>query len=94
MGFRSLGLGENFINSSSCLFDAKAKQLTVSADVFDWYFPKRILVISSHTKREVWFKCVEPGDRFFDEDQWDGEMQVYVPEVELANVEKLVVLNN
>jgi hypothetical protein len=72
-------------------FSAKRKCLSISSDAFAGHFPREINVSSHHTQRVVKFKQVMPGHRLFNEDFWDGEQMVYVPEVAQKNVESLVV---
>jgi len=42
-------------------------------------YPSSFFVRSHFTNKLLEFKTIEEGDPLFDQDQWDGEMQVYRP---------------
>lgn len=44
-------------------------------------FPARVNIHSEKTGRTVSFYPVGPNDHLYDEDQWDGEQQIYRPHV-------------
>jgi hypothetical protein len=76
------------VDLTSCVFNKKFKSLELQINGY----PSKITVISNRTNKAVDFVPVQPGDKWFDEDQWDGEMQVYKPTINLPTVEKLVVI--
>ena len=41
--------------------------------------PAKFFVKSHHTGRIVLFQPVDENDAMFDQDQWDGEQQIYKP---------------
>ena len=54
-------------------------------------FPQSINIHSEKTGRTVQFYPVGPNDRLYSEDQWDGEQQIYRPNVALETVDHLVI---
>jgi hypothetical protein len=77
------------IDLSYCEFDKTRKRLSLASEYFG--MPSEFDVVSNHTGRKVRFKPVQPEDRLFDQDQWDGEQQIYRPTDSLPNVEYLVI---
>jgi hypothetical protein len=55
--------------------------------------PREFYVNSHHTGKQVRFVAVGPEDVLFDEDQWDGEQQIYRPVGNVPNVEYMVIYN-
>lgn len=53
--------------------------------------PKTFFVRSHHTGREVRFVVVGPEDVLFDQDQWDGEQQIYRPLGNVPGVDHMVI---
>jgi len=45
----------------------------------NYRFPKNLTIHSERTGKSIQFMPVPYGHKLFDEDQWDGEMQVYIP---------------
>jgi hypothetical protein len=52
---------------------------TVLAHGYKQAFPRDVWISSPHTGRTIRFSVVGPEDVLFDQDQWDGEQQVYRP---------------
>ena len=49
------------------------------------------MVKSHHTGKTVRFTVIDQHDKLFNEDQWDGEMQIYRPVGNVPNVDHLVL---
>lgn len=77
------------VELSKCEFVAASGKLSLASEYAG--MPNAIRIRSHHTGRTVLFRPVEPGDPLFDEDQWDGEQQVYRP-VEPTNNAKVLVI--
>jgi hypothetical protein len=56
--------------------------------------PSKFQVKSHKTGKVVTFIPVTHGDRLFDEDQWDGEQQVYRPIEHIDSVEYCIITRN
>lgn len=83
---------------SSCEYDKQRRTLCIAykdlppARRFsDWGFPASVNIHSEKTGRTVQFYPVGPNDRLYNEDQWDGEQQIYRPNVALETVDHLVI---
>lgn len=74
-----------------CSYDKNRKTLTLASEFFGGRFPSQFFVRSHHTGKDVRFTTVGPEDKLFDQDQWDGEMQIYRPVGNVTNVDYLVV---
>lgn len=77
------------VELSKCEFRAHCGKLLLASEYAG--MPNAIRIRSHHTGRTVLFRPVEPGDPLFDQDQWDGEQQVYRP-VEPTNNAKVLVI--
>lgn len=75
-----------------CEYNKTGRQLVLNSS-FIGGMPKEFMVESHHTGKEVRFVVVGPEDRLFDQDQWDGEQQVYRPVGDVKNVDHLVIYN-
>lgn len=60
-----------------CKYSSKRKVLELASEHIG--MPHEFFVESHHTGRVVRFVAVGPEDELFDQDQWDGEQQVYRP---------------
>ena len=60
---------------------------------FTHAFPQEFMVRSHHTGKEVSFVPVTPADVLFDQDQWDGEQQIYRPVGNVPGVDHMVIYN-
>ena len=60
-----------------CEYDKSRKVLKLASEFFG--MPREFFVQSHHTGRTVRFVPVTPADKLFDQDQWDGEQQIYRP---------------
>lgn len=74
-----------------CEYDKDRKVLKLASHHFG--MPKEFYVKSHHTGKEVLFTPVGPEDVLFDEDQWDGEQQIYRPVGEVPGVSYMIIYN-
>lgn len=74
-----------------CEFNKARRVLKLASEFFG--MPREFYVESHHTGRLVRFVPVQPGDRLFDEDHWDGEQQIYRPAAgeDRVNVDHMVI---
>lgn len=79
------------LNTRNATFVKDKRQLRVSSKFFNGKFPRVINVESYHTGKVVAFLVIGQDDPLFDQDQWDGEQQIYRPLVKLDNVETLII---
>lgn len=56
--------------------------------------PCEFFVESHHTGKTVRFTAVGEHDVLFDQDQWDGEQQIYRPIGVVPGVDHMVIYNN
>lgn len=81
----------NTISLELCEYSKMMKRLALPSEYFG--MPREFVVRSHRTGKEVRFSAVSPDDEMYDQDQWDGEQQVYRPLDILPNVEYLVIYN-
>lgn len=74
-----------------CEYNKSRRVLKLASEYFG--MPKTFIVKSHHTGKDVRFIPVGPEDKLFDEDQWDGEMQVYRPIGNVPGVDHMVIYN-
>jgi hypothetical protein len=55
-------------------------------------YPKSLFVKSKVTGKVVRFNMVNEYHPKFDMDQWDGEQQVYAPDIPVPGAERLTVV--
>ena len=72
-----------------CEFDKKRRVLKLASEFFG--MPSEFFVKSHHTGKEVRFRVVDPEDVLFDQDQWDGEQQIYRPLGGVPGVDHMVI---
>jgi hypothetical protein len=72
-----------------CEYDKNRKVLKLASEFFG--MPREFFVRSHHTNKMVRFTSVGPEDKLFDQDQWDGEQQVYRPVGNVPNVDHMVI---
>lgn len=72
-----------------CEYDKSRKVLKLASEFFG--MPREFYVKSHHTGKTVRFTTVGPEDRLFDQDQWDGEQQVYRPVGVVPGVDHMVI---
>ena len=72
-----------------CEYDKNRKVLKLASEFFG--MPSEFFVRSHYTSKEVRFRVVGPEDVLFDQDQWDGEQQVYRPVGTVPNVDHMVI---
>lgn len=79
------------VDLNKCDFDKSSKVLKLASEFFG--MPREFFVKSHHTGRVVRFVAVGPEDVLFDQDQWDGEQQIYRPVdgEAVTNVDHLVI---
>jgi len=80
------------ISSRLCQYDAKRQVLTLESKHIG--MPLTFIVESAKTGKQVRFTPVTPADVLFDQDQWDGEQQVYRPVGNVEGVDHLVIYNS
>lgn len=78
-----------FINLSSCDFNKKENKLTVCSELVG--MPRELIVHSDYTGKDVVFRVIGPEHPQYDEDQWDGEQQIYRPLSPAGRVKTLVI---
>lgn len=81
------------VNLALCHYKAHCGKLELSTAHTNGRMPASIFIQSHHTGRTVLFSCVKEGDPLFDQDQYDGEQQVYRPSVPEERVKLLVIHN-
>ena len=74
-----------------CEYDKSRKVLKLASEYIG--MPLTFFVRSHHTGKEVRFVPVNPADKLFDPDQWDGEQQIYRPVGHVPGVDHLVIYN-
>ena len=79
------------ISLEFCEYNKERQQLLLGSGFIG--MPREFFVTSHHTGKEVRFVVVGPEDRLFNQDQWDGEQQVYRPVGDVKNVDHLVIYN-
>ena len=72
-----------------CEYDKTRRVLKLASEYFG--MPSTFFVRSHHTGKEVRFVVVGPEDVLFDQDQWDGEQQIYRPVGHVPNVDYMVI---
>ena len=77
------------VDLSLCEYDKSRRVLKLASEYFG--MPYEFYMKSHHTGKTVRFKVVGPGDKLFDEDQWDGEQQIYRPLGDVPGVDHLVI---
>ena len=77
------------VELSICDFDKARKVLKLSSQEVG--MPRELMVVSHHTGKEVRFVVIGPEDKLYDQDQWDGEQQIYRPTSVSTNVDHLVI---
>lgn len=90
---------ETEVRLSSCKYDKRMRTLFIALNDLPFKhgasgFPTRIIIHSEKTERRITFYPVRPNDRLYDEDQWDGEQQIYRPSVVLETVDCLVIVHH
>ena len=83
----------NKVSLSKCTFNKADRSLTLSSEFVG--MPMSLHIESHHTGRVVQFNVVGENDPLFDQDGWDGEMQIYRPARNEApmHVKYLVIRN-
>lgn len=72
-----------------CEYNKDRKVLKLASEFFG--MPREFYVKSHHTGKTVRFTVVGPEDKLFDQDQWDGEQQVYRPVGNVPGVDHMVI---
>lgn len=83
----------NKVSLSKCSFNKAQRYLTLSSEFVG--MPISLYLESHITGRVVQFTAVDENDPLFDQDGWDGEMQIYRPARNEApmHVKYLVIRN-
>ena len=79
------------IDLSVCEYDKNRKVLKLASEYIG--MPLTFFVKSQKTGKVVRFVPVTPADKLFDQDQWDGEQQIYRPLGDVSNVDHMVIYN-
>lgn len=79
------------VNLNDLHYCKEKKTLGACSELFAGAFPRDIIVKSHVTGNEVKFSPVGPGHRLFNDDFWDGEMCIYVADVQTPRVDYLYV---
>jgi hypothetical protein len=81
------------ISLELCDYDKTNKVLKLTSDHMG--MPMTFFVKSHKTGRVVRFVPVTPADKLFDQDQWDGEQQIYRPvgQEMNTNIDHMVIYN-
>ncbi len=74
-----------------CEYDKHRRALKLASEYFG--MPLTFFVRSHHTGKEVRFVPVTSADVLFDQDQWDGEQQIYRPLGTVPGVDHMVIYN-
>jgi hypothetical protein len=79
------------VSLSKCTFNKEQRYLQLSSEYIG--MPISLQIESQHTGRVVEFTVVDENDPLFDQDGWDGEMQIYRPAKHEArtNVDYLII---
>lgn len=72
-----------------CEYDKTNRTLKLASEFFG--MPAEFFVHSHFTDKEVRFTAIGEHDVLFDQDQWDGEMQIYRPVGGLPNVDHMII---
>jgi hypothetical protein len=72
-----------------CEYDKARKVLKMASEYIG--MPSTFFVKSHYTGKEVRFVPVTPDDKLFDQDQWDGEQQIYRPLGNVPGVDHMVI---
>lgn len=89
-------LWETYVPLSTCKYDKQRGTLCIAYKDLPFQFkgggfPACVFIHSENTGRTVSFYPVGSNDSLYDEDQWDGEQQIYRPNVALETVNHLVI---
>lgn len=79
------------VSLERCEYHRDQKRLSLASEYFG--MPHRFEVVSHKTGKVVTFVPVTESDPLFDQDQWDGEQQIYRPVTDIPNVDHLVIYN-
>jgi hypothetical protein len=72
-----------------CKYNKNRRVLLLSSKYVG--MPQQLFISSHHTGKEVRFVVVSQYDVLFDQDQWDGEQQVYRPVGTVPGVDHMVI---
>lgn len=74
-----------------CEYSADTGKLTLASEYCG--MPNSLIIKSHHTGRKILFKRISPDHPLYDQDQWDGEQQIYAPVAMGVKVKILVIYN-
>ena len=72
-----------------CEYDKTRRVLKMASEYMG--MPSQFYVVSHKTGKEFRFVAVGPEDVLFDQDQWDGEQQIYRPVGHYPTVDHMVI---
>lgn len=79
------------VELAKCEYDRQRRVLKMPSEYIG--MPSTFFVRSHHTGKEVRFFVVDQYDVLFDQDQWDGEQQIYRPLGHVSGVDHMVIYN-
>lgn len=85
-------VAEKMVSTSQCQYDKTRKVLKLASEAIG--MPLTFWVRSHHTGKIVRFVPVNPADSLYDQDQWDGEQQIYRPVGNISGVDHMVIYND
>lgn len=74
-----------------CEYHKPSKVLKLASEYMG--MPREFYVISHKTGKEFRFVAISSEDRLFDQDQWDGEQQIYRAVGHCPTVDHMVIYN-
>jgi hypothetical protein len=80
------------VSLTDCQYDKRRGVLKLASNLVG--MPRSLFIQSHVTGKVVRFTTVGPEDVLFDQDGWDGEMQIYRPVGGHANVDHLCIYNS
>lgn len=79
------------VSLARCEYDKTRKVLKLASDYMG--MPSQFFVKSHITGKEIRFTVVTENDVLFDQDQWDGEQQLYRPVSDVPKIEYMMIYN-
>lgn len=80
------------VSLEDCQYDRETRKIFLSSNHIG--MPREFFVHSPRTGRDIRFVAVGPEDVLFDQDQWDGEQQIYRPVGVVPTVDYMVIFNH
>lgn len=79
------------VSLGECSYNKESRVLRLDSNIAG--MPPSIFIQSHKTGKDIRFIAIGPEDKLFDQDQWDGEQQIYRP-THPCNVDYLVIHNS